>query len=54
MEYVLDNLVVLIPCIFVLAFGVYLVYHCIKGHNGISDKDYKEWCEENNVECEEE
>lgn len=54
MRHVIDNLIVLIPCILVLAFAVYLVYLCVKGQNGISSEDYKEWCEENDVEYEEE
>ena len=53
MKEFVDNLVILIPCIFVLVFAAYLAYHCIKGHK-ISDKDYREWCEENNVEYEDE
>ena len=53
MKEFIDNLVILIPCIFVLAFAAYLAYHCIKSHK-ISDKDYREWCEENNVEYEHE
>lgn len=51
MKEFVDNLVVLIPCIFVLAFAAYLAYHYIKEQE-ISDKDYREWCEENNVEYE--
>lgn len=44
-----DNLIVVIPCIFVLAFSVYLVYSVISGWK-VSDKDYEEWCQENSTE----